>query len=234
MKVYYSVNNRKRLVQAMADFIGVEGRYLGTPSYAYEVNGIIVDRAGTLNIPEDMGENFVKQLIEALKEKDFHPVNIELHSIGNLSDGIKNDSLEEKVKYIISMPSEKVNIENLANLIKAKGATILKALDIKELPVKIMESEIQFPWFDDDIDPEKINTYIKFISLLCQMSIKQKYVSAKEKVVTNEKYAFRCFLLRLGFIGDEYKNDRKILLENLTGNSAFKTKGRNDRDEFSK
>ena len=42
--------------------------------------------------------------------------------------------------------------------------------------------------------------------------------------VVNEKYAFRCFLLRLGFIGDEYKQDRKILLENLEGSAAFKTK----------
>ncbi len=38
----------------------------------------------------------------------------------------------------------------------------------------------------------------------------------------NDKYAFRCFLLRLGFIGDEYKAARKILLGNLTGNSAFR------------
>ena len=34
--------------------------------------------------------------------------------------------------------------------------------------------------------------------------------------------SFRCFLLRLGFIGKEYKTARKILLRNLTGNSAFR------------
>ena len=39
----------------------------------------------------------------------------------------------------------------------------------------------------------------------------------------NEKYAFRCFLLRLGFIGNEFKQSRKILLSNLDGSSAFKT-----------
>ena len=39
----------------------------------------------------------------------------------------------------------------------------------------------------------------------------------------NEKYAFRCFLLRLGFIGAEYKSERKILLENFTGSAAFKS-----------
>lgn len=41
-------------------------------------------------------------------------------------------------------------------------------------------------------------------------------------VLLDEKYAFRCFLLRLGFIGNEYKAERKILLKNLSGNSSWK------------
>lgn len=55
------------------------------------------------------------------------------------------------------------------------------------------------------------------------MSREQKRINSTDKEVTNEKYAFRCFLLRLGFIGAEYKADRKILLKNLTGSSAFKS-----------
>ena len=55
------------------------------------------------------------------------------------------------------------------------------------------------------------------------MAKTQKRVTAKDKAVDNDKYAFRCFLLRLGFIGDEYKADRKILLSKLSGSSAFKS-----------
>ena len=55
-------------------------------------------------------------------------------------------------------------------------------------------------------------------------------MKAKEKIVDNEKYAFRCFLLRLGFIGTEYKTERKILLRNLSGSSAFKA-GRDGEQE---
>ncbi len=51
---------------------------------------------------------------------------------------------------------------------------------------------------------------------------RQKRIVATENDVENENYAFRCFLLRLGFIGDEYKAARKILLRNLTGSSAWK------------
>ena len=49
-----------------------------------------------------------------------------------------------------------------------------------------------------------------------------KRVTASEREVENERYAFRCFLLRLGFIGDEYKSERKTLLKNLNGSSAFR------------
>lgn len=51
----------------------------------------------------------------------------------------------------------------------------------------------------------------------------QKRITAKEKETDNDKYAFRCFLLRLGFIGESYKQERKILLRNLSGSSAFKS-----------
>lgn len=69
---------------------------------------------------------------------------------------------------------------------------------------------------------DAVNAYTEFISKLCELAIKLKRVSLKDKEVENEKYAFRCFLLRLGFIGDDSKLARRILLQNLSGNSAFR------------
>jgi hypothetical protein len=66
-----------------------------------------------------------------------------------------------------------------------------------------------------------MDAYVRFNEAVVNLVKKQKRILAKEHETENEKYAFRCFLLRLGFIGDEYKNARKILLKNLTGNSAF-------------
>ena len=66
------------------------------------------------------------------------------------------------------------------------------------------------------------NNLTCLITAICRMAKEAKRVTAKEKEVDNVKYAFRCFLLRLGFIGDEYKQNRKILMRNLTGSSAFK------------
>ena len=55
------------------------------------------------------------------------------------------------------------------------------------------------------------------------MSVKLKRINGNEKLADNEKYAFRCFLLRLGFIGKQYKAERRILLRNLEGSAAFKS-----------
>ena len=81
-----------------------------------------------------------------------------------------------------------------------------------------------------DCKPEELQAYMHFITALCEMTKNQKRITAKEKTVENEKYAFRCFLLRLGFIGDEYKAERKILLRNLTGSSAFKSTERKEAE----
>ena len=47
----------------------------------------------------------------------------------------------------------------------------------------------------------------------------QKLIEGKQTLF---KHTFRCFLLRLGFIGDDSKVARRILLQNLSGNSAFR------------
>jgi hypothetical protein len=66
-------------------------------------------------------------------------------------------------------------------------------------------------------------TVMRFITAICRMAKNAKRITAKEKEVPNDKYAFRCFLLRLGFIGAEYKETRKQLLKRLEGSSAFRT-----------
>ena len=112
---------------------------------------------------------------------------------------------------------------NLTKLLDAKGNLIRKALGITDLRIELLEDRVAFPWFSQ-VDADSVAAYTHFISALCEMSRNAKRVTATEKPVENEKYAFRCFLLRLGFIGTEYKAERKILLRNLSGSTAFKNK----------
>ena len=82
-------------------------------------------------------------------------------------------------------------------------------------------NQVSFPWWPSMPDFDAITAYTAFLSALCKMSKKQKRITAKAKPIDNEKYAFRCFLLRLGFIGDEYKQSRRILCRYLCGNSSY-------------
>ena len=129
---------------------------------------------------------------------------------------------EEDVGLTIAVPLDKVQVGNLTKLLDAKGSLIKKALGIDDLRFELEEDRITFPWFAEP-QPKEATAYTHFIAALCRMSKDAKRITAKEKPVDNEKYAFRCFLLRLGFIGDAYKTDRKILLRNLSGSSAFKS-----------
>ena len=114
-------------------------------------------------------------------------------------------------------------LQNLDALLLSKGRLIRHAFDIKEATYTLTNDRITFAWLHGTITDETAKAYAEFISKLCLMARTQKRVTAKEKIVDNEKYAFRCLLLRLGMIGSAYKESRKILLQNLTGSSAFKS-----------
>lgn len=144
---------------------------------------------------------------------------------------------DEATGLCISLPLAAVGVGNLTRLLEAKGSLIKKALGADDIRIRINEEQqtVEFPWWnelpDAVVERDEVIAYTTFISLLCKMSREAKRVTAKEASVDSEKYAFRCFLLRLGFIGPEYKTARKILLRRLSGSAAFVTKDK--ADEFS-
>lgn len=116
-------------------------------------------------------------------------------------------------------------LDNLAKLITAKAPLLKAALGAEDLPIQQTTETLDFPWFKFTDDRETVNAYSTLVSLLCKTAKEKKRVTAKEKDdIDNPKYAMRCFLLSLGFIGDEYKAARKILLSRLEGNSSWKNK----------
>ena len=109
----------------------------------------------------------------------------------------------------------------LEKIIAGKASLLKKAIGTDTLTIKISGEKISFPWFPYTQDSDEIRAYTELVTKLCEMTNRQKRVGTV-KETDNEKYTFRCFLLRLGMIGTEYKITRKILLRNLTGNSAFR------------
>ena len=207
---------RKRLVKTISDWLGVPSKYCGAPTFNYEVDYFTINRNGSLSFDDRADSEVIERLLEHIYDEGFD------------IDQSHTEDEDEPCAVCISMPKSLFtdsNLENLKALITAKGSLIKKALGVNDLPLEITDTKVSFPWFPSAPSPEEINAYNAFISKLCEMARNQSRVNSSEKPIENEKYAFRCFLLRLGFISDEYKAARKILLKNLSGSSAFRNGG---------
>ena len=212
---------RKALVTAIGEILEVRPKYKGMPSAAYEIDYYTVTKDGTLEFDDRADSEEIENLIETLDSQGFKadPQVVEA------SEPVESAPAEVD-GLCISMPASlftETTLQNLKDIIASKGNLIRKALGVDELPVEVGDTKVSFPWFTGMPTPEEVKAYDHFICALCEMARNQKRVTAKERDTGNDKYAFRCFLLRLGFIGPEFKQERKILLRNLTGSSAFKS-----------
>ena len=245
MTINYNVTGteRKRLADYISGFMGTDKKYLGAPTFAYQIGYLTVSKDGAVSF-EDRGYNSdIDALMAELEGQGFHTEDT-IAKADTAEDAAEPDEANTSTEpeaapaeddstqphgcgLTVSLPAASLPSEalvNLTSLLTAKGRLIRKALGVEALPVEVSPDTVSFPWFEGrDLDADEVKTYTHLIAALCDMALNQKRITAKEKVIDNDKYAFRCFLLRLGFIGTEFKDERKILLRDLSGNSAFKS-----------
>lgn len=229
MEIRYNVTGakRKEMVKVISDATGARVEYKFMPTCNYEIDYFTVTKDGTLLFDDCADSEEVEQVLEAITAAGFEceAQDGEEQLSEEESEAADTAPQSETVGLTVEIPLDKAAVGNLTKLLDAKGSLIKKALGVSELPIEIQEDRVAFPWFREMPDADAVKAYTHFISALCEMSKNAKRVTVTEKAVDNEKYAFRCFLLRLGFIGSEYKVERKILLKNLSGSSAFKNGG---------
>ncbi len=209
---------RKTLVHAMSEILGEDAAYQGAPSFAYSIDGYTVSRDGLVTCPDTATTEEVSQLVSALRERGFTPADAEAAS--------KDTAPEGPLTMEVTLPRDDFSDEacdRLQKIIAGKAALLKKALGTESVDIEIMPQSVRFPWFTlHDVDGES-EAYTSLAEALFKMAKNQKRVTVKECSTENEKFTMRLFLIRLGFIGDEYKTARKILLRNLTGNSSWKS-----------
>lgn len=206
---------RPKLAQEIGNILGTSPHYERVPSCAYDIAGFQLDKEGVLHIPDGTEKEIVEDLIRQLREHGFQD-DME----------ITEEVSVQQDKLTIAVPKESLTdtaLENLQKIIANKQMLFHRAFQTDSTEVEITEEKINFTWFPYTTDSDEIAAYAQFISKLCDTARDAKRVPSKLIETDNDKYAFRCFLLRLGFIGKEYKTARKILLRNLTGNSAFRS-----------
>ena len=208
------LKQRPKLAQEIGDILGVAPHYERVPSCAYNIAGYRLDKEGVLHIPEGTMEETAEELLQQLRKRGFQD-----------DAEITEEVPVQQDKLTIAIPRESLTdtaLENLQKITANKQTLFQRAFRMDSTEIEITDEKINFTWFPYTVDGDDIAAYTQFISRLCDMARDAKRVSSKPTETDNDKYAFRCFLLKLGFIGKEYKTARKILLRNLTGNSAFR------------
>lgn len=215
MTIKYNITGAKRkaFAKAIGEILGEDVIYNRAPTFSYIIADYTIDKHGNISCPSDVDCEEITDLIADLKECGYHPKG------DNSGNGRSNNTLT------IEFPKTQLDsnaIENLQKIIAAKNRIIKKALATAELHLDISDDKLCFPWFTLTGADGEVDAYSRFVCALCEMAKRQKRVTAKECKSDNEKFDMRVFLIRLGFIGTEYKSARKILLRNLTGNGSYK------------
>ena len=211
-------NDRKELVKAVREIIRVPAEYQYMPTCAYKIGrDYMVIKEGNLEISDSADSKEKEHLLSELKNRGY-------------SISFEEESNSLTVEMPLNLVDERT-LNRIRRIIENKGELFKAAFKTDSLEINLTEKTVEFPWFTIEQDSDA-DVYCKFISMLCEFAKNQSRINNKPETTDNPKYTMRCYLLRLGMIGAEYKAVRKVLLRNLSGSSAFRKVG--DSDEVSK
>lgn len=246
---------RKELAHKLAEHLEVAPAYLGAPSFAYQVGDYTVDRHS--NILDTQGQEVeLEELLVNMVEEDYmeveatqetaseteEPVVLEIglpledhqgKSLRNLIHTIYSKQL--LIKKALGLETDLVSEEAITALAQEPMASLdhfrkaMEGITCPGIDFDFEKETITFKLGQDGDDPDKVEAATQLLALINKSARGLKRnASAKVKSTDNEKYTFRTWLLRLGMIGNEYKTARKVLLKNLSGNSAFRKQAKEE------
>ena len=200
--------NRKTLVKAISEVIGIQAVYQFMPTCSYKIEECYtVTKEGNLEISDSADSKETEYLMEELKKRGY--------------------DVPTENRLTVQMPADffdEHTLSNLQQICENKAALFQAAFQTDSLDIISSDEKVEFPWFKVEQDGDA-DAYCTFISMLCKFAKNQKRINNKPETTDNPKYTMRCYLLRLGMIGTEYKAVRKVLLRNPSGSSAFRKAG---------
>lgn len=242
MNVRCLKEDRKDLVKALERRLDVKAKYLGAPDFSYEIGPYKVLKDGTL----EFGDDADKEMLSELQMKGFI-------SDPGFKEGVSAIALPIEKMDGITLMNIVFRINSKDELLsKVAGktgcfkisSTFISELDsirpkTREEFFEVLEScggpsintgisftkdkvIFGFPYTED---PGLIQAYAVLAEKIQNEAARKKRIRPERIGLTdNEKYSFRNFLVSIGMRGDEYKAERALLLRNLTGHIAFRTK----------
>lgn len=221
----------KQIAPIIEDVLGARAKYMGPPSFCYEVGSVVVQRDGNVKtdthieeITERLGEENLLldedelEIKIPIKDMDARQLtnllNILFSRQKMLNHSIGADTFyvdESLVSYLKEDKPESVDAvkENAARFEMTKG-------------FHFTDDEVVFTGFPVYKDGSVV-AYCSLVAMIVEQARKSRRTTAKIVEAENEKYAARIWLNQLGLTGRGGKEIRQIFLRNLEGNSAFRT-----------
>lgn len=223
---------RKEKVKILGEHFGVKPKYLGAPSFSYEIvtaderylidkEGCIMTQAGIeveieALIAEPEEETITYELVIPMKGHSGKTLRNIINMIHSKQPLIKK-SLGLEDELVNSDFVEKLNEENIISIDSFERA-LDRIGDTEGHPVIDFDFKDQTFTFNF-IDSEAGLWLFAGINKLAK---RQAKALSRVSPMENEKYTFRSWLNRLDMGGDEFREIRKELLKNLSGNSAYR------------
>ncbi|WP_088185870.1 hypothetical protein [Desulfosporosinus sp. FKA] len=237
---------RKKVANGIAGVLGMEIEYMGAPTFCYRVGEWVIDKEGLVISPEValMESDSFCFILDNLKtagaitEGDaVVTLSMNEHNGNTLRNLVnllwcKQSLIQKSLARVTNIIPESlitainsVPMDTLEEFSKVVNDGIDNGLITGECEIdfNMAEKTLSFSFFNASLDIDEILAFAVFCQRLSKQAIQQKFTSIKIKEAVNEKYAMRCFLLKLGLIGEAYKSARKILLERLNGDSSYRT-----------
>lgn len=250
MTITTNTTDRKALAKAIAEELGTTARYLGLPSYGYQIGDFTVDHDGNI-IGEDFGalQDFLRRngyiSDEPAADREA-PADSEAEPITQMDISIPaHDATTAQLKNLIFMlhsrqtlinrmtDSDCLNIpdiliERLQESTSETLEDLTSLLDdsraVAELTgFDLRDGKVSMTFPFDETQPERWTTYANLLDRIFDAAMKATRVFPErvEPDDQNEKYLAHVWLQRLGYHGADFKAERKILLGHLKGYCAF-------------
>ncbi|MDR3565565.1 MAG: virulence-related protein [Negativicutes bacterium] len=234
---------RKEVAGLIASHFKTQAVYEGVPSFGYLIREPIgrewrVDKTGAILTEGTAKDNLAGMftVLKAMEESGVEAIGqaeVTISTEGHNGITLRNliNILAAKEQFITKVtgaaghPFIDQEMVTAVNDVRLKTVgDFLEAVSGKGCPgIVITKDTLTFSWFIATLNPEAIQAYIHLAFAVNRLALAQKHSSPRETETANEKYTFRVWLLRLGFIGEEYKTSRKMLLDRLSGDGSFRT-----------
>jgi DNA-directed RNA polymerase subunit L len=243
--------DRKEMIKKLGEHLGVEPKYLGVPTFNYEIKtdqevytidrlGIITRSSGeTITIEEILSQSEIKKSLYQDPDRLQVKIEFEDHTATSLKN-IINMFYSKQHLIMMSFQTEEhfmdddfiqeLNKEEINDLEELKASIEKLGRDkCSGFQINFEQETFGFYLHGSSLSPERDKAFKDLCVLISEYGKTLNRASFKQAQDDNPKYALRTWLIRMGMNGPKHKENRKTLLKHLEGSSAFRKAG--DKDE---